>query len=79
MQHHLQVTPGQAGGTLENVVAPTDELDLGVLAQCLAEVREAVADARHEDPDAVSAGLLHFVVCVHRGPPTCRARGAPYG
>ena len=78
MQHDLQVPAGQGRGALEDVVARADELDLGVLSERLAQVGQAVADAAHEDADAVSAVHFHLVRA-HRGPPTFRGHGARRG
>ena len=78
VQHNLQVSSRQRGGAFEDVVAPAHQLDLGVLRERLAQVREPVANARHEYADAVLARRFH-VIHAHRRPPSVRGRGARPG
>jgi hypothetical protein len=77
MKDDLEVPAGEGRGAFEDVVAPADEFDLGMLAQRLAQVRQAVAGAGHEDPHAVSVG--EFFLHTHLLPPTERAPGAGWG
>src|SRR3954451_1772122 len=61
VQDAAEMPPGEDAGGLGDVVAPAHHLELGVVAQAVAELREAVAVTGEVDPCAwVLCCLAHF-------------------
>ena len=57
VQDAVEMPPGEDAGGLGDVVAPAHHLELGVVAQALAEVREAVAVTGEVDARALGSLL----------------------
>ena len=61
VKHAVEVAAGQDAGSLSDMVAPADDLEIGVAGEGLAKVGEAVTVAREVEACGLSVSLVSVI------------------